>query len=277
MVERSEPPSPPSLDEQLLAAVADAQGDLERVRAALTADQPGAAESREALQVAAEHWRLHKDVYKAVGALIAEEFRDAVLVELEGWKRELREQLDAPPERRQARGPQRDPSLEQLQARMANAESGVERAEVLVELGELHADRHEDEDAEKYLRDAEQQLAPYRQQATGAGIADTLLGALPSLVRGETEDVRAELAASTHAAKLLERVYDGLARVVADAPEAQHYLDLQRGLRDSLAHGSQGNVDFTSKLLEELSQQTDNTGRATAEDDRTPAEQPDEP
>jgi hypothetical protein len=278
MVERPEPPSPPSLDARLLAAVAGARGDLERVRAALTGAERGAAGSQEALKVVSEHWRLHKDVYRAVGGLIAEEFREAVLVELEGWKGELREQLGASPgELEQARGRERDASVEQLRARMANTESGLDRAEVLVELGELHADRHEDSEAERHLRDAEQELAPYRQRATGSGIADVLVGALPSMVRGETTDVRAELASLMRASQLLERVYEGLARVVEDAEEAQRYLDLQRGLRESLAHGSQGDLDFESKLREELSQQGGNTNLPPRKVTGPPAERPDEP
>jgi hypothetical protein len=266
--EPSEPTSPPSLDARLLAAVAGVEGDLERVRAALTGEGSGSAGSPEAVQVVAEHWSLHKDVYKAVGRVIGEEFREAVLVEIENWKRQLREQLEAPTEGRgQARGRKRDPAVEQLQARMADADAGLDRAEVLVELGELHADRHEDSAAEEHLRDAEQELAPYRQRATGAGLADALVGALPSLVRGETTDLRAELAAARRAAPLLERVYEGLARVVEDAEDAQLYLDRQRALRESLARGSQGDLDFKSKLLEELAQQVGDTGRAPSEGD----------
>jgi hypothetical protein len=265
MVERSESPDPASLDARLLAAVAGAEGDLERVRAALGGAEHGAADSEEAAKVVAEHWRTHKDVYKAVGRVIGEEFRAALLVELEGWKRGLREQLEASPEEReQARGRQRDPAIERLQAKVKDTEAGLDRAEALVELGEHHGDRHEDAVAERHLRDAEQELAPYRQRATGAGIADTLVGALPSMVRGETADLRAELAASTRAAQLLERVYDGLARVVEDADEAQRYLDRQRTLRESLAHGSQGDLDLKRKLLEEISQQIGSTGPASS-------------
>jgi hypothetical protein len=269
MEERAATPDPASLDARLRAAVAGAEGDLERVRAALTGgDERGAAASQDAVKVVAEHWRLHQDVYRAVGRVIAEEFRAAVLVELEGWKRQLREQLEASPgERAGARGRERDPDVEQLRARLARTESGLDRAEVLVELGGLHADRHEDPVAEKHLRDAEQELAPYRQRASGSGIADALVGALPSMVRGETRDLQADLAASMRAAELLERVYEDLARVVADTEEAQSYLDRQRDLRDSLAHGSQGDLDFKGKLLEQLAQQIGDSGPATSEGD----------
>jgi hypothetical protein len=267
MVERPEPPNPSSLDARLLAAVAGAEGDLERVRAALGGGERGVAGSQDAVKVVAEHWRSHKDVYKAVSRALAEEFRAALLVEIEGWKRGLREQLEASPARReQARGPERDPAVAQLQARLANAERGLDRAEVLVDLGERHAGRHEDSDAERHLRDAEQELAPYQERATGSGIADALVGALPSMVRGETTDLQAQLAASSRAARLLERVYGGLAQVVEDAEEAQRYLDQQRDLRESLARGSQGTVDFKTKLLDELAQQIGNAG-PTAEDD----------
>jgi hypothetical protein len=270
MVERPEPPNPSNLDARLLAAVAGTEEDLERVRAALALDERGAAGSQEAVKVVAEHWHQYGDVYKAAGRVLAEEFRAAVLLEIEGWKRGLREQLDASPaERERARDRKRDPAVARLQTRMANTERGLDRAEVLLELGELHADRHEDSVAERHLRDAEQELAPYRERATGSGIADALVGALPSMVRGETTDLRAQLAASTRAAHLLERVYESLARIVDDAEEAQGYLDRQRGLRESLAPGSQGTVDFKTKLLAELAQQIGGTGPATAEDDGT--------
>jgi hypothetical protein len=266
MVEGPEPANPPSLDARLLAAVAGAEGDLGRVRAALGVDGPGAAGSQDAVKVVAEHWHLHKDVYKAVSRVLAEEFREAVLVEIEGWKRQLREQLEvSPEEREQGRGRKRDPAVEQLQATLADAEAGLDRGEVLVELGELHADRHEDSVAEEHLREAEQELTPYRQRATGSGIADALVGALPSLVQGETTDLRAELARSTRAAQLLERVYEGLARVVEDADEAQLYLDRQRSLREGLAHGSQGDLDFKGKLLEQLSRQLGAAGPSASE------------
>jgi hypothetical protein len=255
MVERSESPNPPSLDGKLFAAVTDVRHDLERLRAVLADDEGGAAGSREALNVASEHWRLHADAYRAVGRLIAEQFREAALVALAGWKRELSDQLEASRgAREQTREREREASVEQLRARVTNA-SGLERAEALVDLGELLAEGHDDPAAERCLRDAEHELAPYRQRATGSGIADALVEALPNMLRGETRDLQAELAASTRAAELLERVYEGLARVVEDAEEAQRYLDRQRDLRDSLAHGSQGDLDFKGKLLEELSRQ----------------------
>jgi hypothetical protein len=267
MVDRPEPPNPASLDARLLAAVTGAERDLEQVRAALGGGERGAAASEEAVKVVVDHWRSHKDVYKAVSRVLAEEFRVAVVVEIEGWKRRLREQLEAAPEEReQARDRERDPAVEQLQSKVANTESGLDRAEVLVELGEHHADRHEDSDAERRLRDAEQELAPYQQRATGSGIADALVGALPSMVRGETTELQAQLAAASRAAQLLERVYGGMARVVRGAEEAQSYLDRQRSLRESLAHGSQGDLDFKSRLLEELAQQIGNAGPATTED-----------
>jgi hypothetical protein len=269
MVQRSEPSSVPDLDARLLAAVEEAQGDLERVRDALT-DDARAAAGREALKVLSEHWRRHSAVYRTVGRLIAEEFRDAVLVELEGWKRELREQLGtAQGERQHLRGRKRDVSIEQLLARLEDTDRGLDRAEVLIELGEFHAGFHDDSEAERRLRAAEQELAPYRERATGSGIADALVEALPSMVRGETRDLQAELAAATRAAQLLERVYEGLARVVEDAEEAQRFLEQQRALQESLAHGSQGTLDFKGMLLKELSQQPEHPEAAAAEGDET--------
>jgi hypothetical protein len=269
MMDQPEPSSPPDLDARLLAAVAGTEEDLERVRAVL-ADHERGAGPQEALQVAAEHWNQHKDVYRVASRLIAEEVRQGLLVELEGWKRQLREQLEATPaQREQARDRKRDATVKQLRAKLADAGSDLDRAEVLVDLGELYTNRHEDSTAEKHLRDAEQELEPYRRRATGSGIADALIEALPGMVRGETRDLQAELAASARAAPLLERVYAGLARVVDDAEEAQDYLDRHRTLRESLAHGSQGDLDFKGKL-QELAQQIGNTGPATAEDDRPP-------
>jgi hypothetical protein len=255
MEERTDRLSLPSLDVQLLAAIAGAQGDLEQVRHALVHHEPGTA-GREALEVVTDHWRRHETTYRAVGRLIAEEFRDALLAELEGWKRELREQLEGsqgvsqpPPDR------ERDASIAQLRAKLADSDSGLDRAEVLVQLGELHAGRHDDAEAERRLRAAEQELAPHRDRATGSGIAEALIEALPSMMRGETRDLQAELAVTMRAAQLLERVYEGLARVVQDTEEAQQFLEQQRALRESLAHGSQGTLDFKDMLLQELSQQ----------------------
>jgi hypothetical protein len=257
MVRRAEPTSPTDLDARLLAAVEGAEGELEQVRAALAEAGRGAEGSREAIAVLAQHWGQHKAVYATVGRLIAEEFRTALLGEIEGWKRQLREQLETPREdRRRPPEAAREVSVEQLHDRLASADSDLDRAEILLELGELHAGSHEDSQAEGHLRDAEQELEPYRERATGSGIADALLQALPSMARGETRDLRAELEVTMRAARMLERVYDGLARVVDDAEEAQRYLERHRALRESLAHGSQGTLDFKGKLLEELSRQS---------------------
>jgi predicted metal-dependent hydrolase len=271
MVRREEPRSPTSLDARLLAAVEGAEGELEQVRAALTDAGRGADGSREALAVLAEHWGQHKAVYGAVARLIAEEFRTALLGEIEGWKRQLRDQLEAPQgDRERPRGQARDAALDQLRARLASTDSALDRAEVLLDLGELHVGRNEDTEAEERLREAEQELEPYRERATGSGIADVLLEALPSMARGETRDLRVELDVTMRAARMLERVYDGLARVVDDAEEAQRYLERHRALRESLARGSQGTLDFKGKLLEELSRQSGRTGPAASEGDGPP-------
>jgi hypothetical protein len=255
MEERTDP-SPPGLDAQVLAAIAGAQGDLERVRQALVHHERGTA-GREALEVVTDHWRRHETTYRAVGRLIAEEFRDALLVELEGWRRELRQQLEGSQGTRQSpRDRERDASIAQLRARLTDTDSGLDRAEILVQLGELHAARHDDAEAERRLRAAEQELTPYRDRATGSGIAEALIEALPSMARGETRQLQTELAATMRAAQLLERVYEGLARVVEDTEEAQRFLEQQRALRESLAHGSQGTLDFKGMLLQELSQQS---------------------
>jgi hypothetical protein len=256
--ERTDRPSLPSLDVRLLAAIARAQGDLEQVRHALVHLERGTA-GREALEVVTDHWRRHGTTYRAVGRLIAEEFRDALLSELEGWKHELREQLEGSQGARQPpRDRERDASIAQLRARLADTDSGLDRAEVLIQLDELHTGRHDDAEAERRLRAAEQELAPYRARATGSGIAEALIDALPSMVGGETRDLQAELAATMRAAQLLERVYEGLARVVQDTEEAQQFLEQQRAPRESLPHGSQGTS--TSKTCSwELSQQPGHT------------------
>jgi hypothetical protein len=256
MVERHDPTVEPSLDERLLAAVRAAETDLGRVRAALSARERDAADTQEALDVVAAHWREHKAVHGAVWRLIGEEVREAILAELDGWKRELRAQLGTPSQaREQPRARKRDAPVEHLRARLEQVDAGVERAELLIELGELHEGRHDDPEAERYFRTAEQELAPYRQRATGSGIAEVLVEALPGMVRGDTGELRTELGATMRAGQLLDRVYEGLARVVEDADEAQRYVERRRDLRESLARGSQGNVDFKGKLLEQLSQQ----------------------
>ncbi|MFA9431983.1 hypothetical protein [Egicoccus sp. AB-alg2] len=223
-----------------------AHADLGRIRGTLTEEQRAASPSR-ALVTLVAHWRDHRPVYQTLARLVGDEAREAIIRELEGWKRELDEQLGTSERSVEA-------SVRRLESQLAASEPGIGRAELLIELAELHASRQDDREAQRRFHAAEEELAPHQPRTTGAGIADVLVDALPGVLQGEAPRLRAELEAVIRTSKLLQRVYDGLARVVQDPAEAKRYLDRRRELDMNLAPGTQEQAEFKRRLLDGLAQ-----------------------
>jgi hypothetical protein len=253
----------------MLAAIAGARADLERVRAVLTEGDRGSAGSREIVDVVASHWREHGAAHRTVWRLVGDEVRGALLAQLHGWKRQLREQLDASDvEQRAADDGAIDASMEDLRARLSDAGSGLDRTELLIELAELHVSRDDHPEAEALFRTAEQELAPYRDRATGSGIAEAFVASLPAMVRGEADEARAEIEPLARAARSLQRVYEGLIEVATDAEEVRRYVELRRALEESLARDRQDDHELKRRLIEELSERLG--GSASAGEDEVP-------
>lgn len=147
-----------------------------------------------------------------------------------------------------------DATLEDLRARLATTTDGLARAELLIELGEVHASRHDDLEAEDLFRSAERELEPHKDRATGTGMADALTASLPMLMSGETPSLFAEFESITRVTTLLQRLYAGLTQVLAgtDPAEAQRYVELRKQLQGSIAEGNQFNVDFSRRMLDGL-------------------------
>jgi hypothetical protein len=246
---------PEALEAEVLAALMGARTDLERVRVVLTDRERGATGSREVLDVVASHWREHGAAHRTVWRLVGEEVRGALLTQLHGWKRQLREQLDT----RDVEQPAGDDGaidapMENLRARLSDAGSGLDRTELLIELAELHASRDDHPEAEALFRTAEQELAPYRDRATGSGIAEALLASLPAMVRGEADEARAEIEPLVRVSRLLQRVYEGLIQVATEADEVRRYVERKQALEESLARDPQDDLELKRRLMEELSE-----------------------
>jgi hypothetical protein len=255
MATRDGSTDPEALEAEVLAALMGARTDLERVRVVLTDRERGATGSREVLDVVASHWREHGAAHRTVWRLVGEEVRGALLTQLHGWKRQLREQLDT----RDVEQPAGDDGaidapMENLRARLSDAGSGLDRTELLIELAELHASRDDHPEAEALFRTAEQELAPYRDRATGSGIAEALLASLPAMVRGEADEARAEIEPLVRVSRLLQRVYEGLIQVATEADEVRRYVERKQALEESLARDPQDDLELKRRLMEELSE-----------------------
>jgi hypothetical protein len=250
--------NPETLEAELLAALVGARTDLERVRTVLTDRGRDATGSREVVEVVASHWREHGAVHRTVWRLVGEEVRGALLAQLHGWKRQLQEQLDTQGSEQQERSApavdESEASLEHLRVRLSHAEPGLDRTELLIELAELHADRDDHPEAEALFRSAEQELAPYRQRASGEGIAEALMSSLPAMMRGDAGEARSELEPLVRASRLLQRVYEGLTQVATDADEVRRYLELRRALEKALARERDDDLALKRRLVDELSQ-----------------------
>jgi hypothetical protein len=254
----TEPAGPGDLgDEKLLAALLAARSDLERVRTSLTSRGVGAAGARDAVDAVTTHWRDHGAAHRAVWRLVGDQVREALIAQLQGWKQQLQEQVDAQrasaAEQRRQRDRDVEASLTRLRAQLAVTTEEVDRAELLVDLAELHANRVEDEHARALFQAAEAELAPYRERATAGGMADVLVASLPKLLQGGASAARQELATVSRASQLLERVYVGMVQVSTEADEVDRYVTARRELRAALA--GTGQAELKRKLLTGLSEQ----------------------
>jgi hypothetical protein len=260
---------PEALEAGLLTALVAARNDLERVRTVLVDRDRGATDSREAKEVMASHWREHGAVHRSVWRLVGEEVRGALLAQLHDWKRQLREQLETQGSNEQARtapatnatdvgsateaADESEAALEHLRDRLSDTDPGLDRTELLIELAELHAHRDDHPEAEALFRSAEQELAPYRDRATGSGIAEALVTSLPAMMRGDAAGARAEIEPLVRGSRLLQRVYEGLIQVATDADAVRDYVERQRALEESLARDRQDDLELKRRLVDELS------------------------
>ena len=145
-------------------------------------------------------------------------------------------------------------SLEELRATLAATRDGLTRAQLLIELGEIHASRHDDLEAEGLFRSAERELEPHRDKATTAGMADALTASLPMLMSGEVPSLFAEFESITRVTSLLQRLYAGLTQALADVDpaEAQRYAELRNALQGGLADGNRNELDFPRRIRDGL-------------------------
>jgi hypothetical protein len=265
MATRDGSTDPAALEAGVLAALVGARTDLERVRAALVDRERGATDSREVLDLVVSHWREHGAAHRTVWRLVGEEVRGALLTQLHGWKRQLREQLEEPGMEQPAGDDGAiDASMEDLRVRLSEAGSGLDRTELLIELAELRASRDDHPEAEALFRTAEQELAPYRDRATGSGIAEALVASLPAMMRGEADEARAEIEPLVRVSRLLHRIYGGLIEVATDAEQVRRYVELQGALEESLARDRQDEHELKRRLMEELSERLGRSAGETA-------------
>jgi hypothetical protein len=276
---------PEALEAELLAALVAARTDLERVRTVLVDRDRGVTGSRAVQEVVASHWREHGAAHRTVWRLVGEEVRGALLVQLHDWKRQLREQLDAQGSDEQARtapaadattaadaseaADESEAALEHLRDRLADAEPGLDRTELMIELAELHATRDDHPEAEALFLSAERELEPYRNRATRSGIAEALVTSLPAMMRGDAADARAEIEPLVRGSRLLQRVYEGLVQVATDADAVRGYVERQRELEASLARDRQDDLELKRRLVDELSRQL-GASAPVSEDPETP-------
>ena len=150
-----------------------------------------------------------------------------------------------------------DAALAELHARLEAATQPLDRADVDLDLADLHFSRHDGFGAEEYLRDASRLLGPYEHRASGAATAEALASSMSQLLRGgafepggieETMRIRA----------LLARLYRGLARVWPD--RAADYQERLLQLEGSIEQGSHENSVFSEHMLARMKAFLDQDG-----------------
>jgi tetratricopeptide (TPR) repeat protein len=147
-----------------------------------------------------------------------------------------------------------DAALTTLRAKLeAPGLSEVDRAEVQVDLAELHLTRDDEVVAEELFRAAEQALAPRLGDVTGAATARSLMASLLSIRSGEASS-EVPILDVVRVQGLLGRVYAGMTQLLRESEptEAARYLGLRNEMEGSVADGSSMNKEFSETMLQSL-------------------------
>lgn len=153
---------------------------------------------------------------------------------------------------RQRRDRDTDADFDDLHTRLDAATDDLDRAELLLDLADLHAGHNDRVQATDWYHRAERILSRYRGDAGGAATANALVASLSAVFGNEQVAGSSPIERSMRIRGLLRRLYHGLSAVLAPDAAAP-YLDRLADLDGTTGEGNRDNIEFSAKTKDALS------------------------